>query len=279
MADENQRKKQKTAGLGDGGSSSCVTSGDCIEGGGDSDFAPFSNLVTPMLTDMYQLTMCYGYWTAKRHEMTAVFDLYFRKAPFHGTFTIFGGLSQVLAFLNTYKITSKQIDYLKTLMPTANPKFFEWLATLDCSQVKVFAFKEGSVVFPREPLLRVEGPIGICQLLETTLLCLINYASLIATNAARMRLAAGGKTLLEMGLRRAQGPDGGVSASRYAYMGGFDATSNVAAGELFGIKVSGTQAHAFIQSFSSLDDLPTRRLRRPAAGKGGAEREEEHIYI
>ena len=129
MTDENQRKKQKTAGLGDGGSSSCVTSGNCIEGGGDSDFAPFSNLVTPMLTDMYQLTMCYGYWTAKRHEMTAVFDLYFRKAPFHGTFTIFGGLSQVLAFLNTYKITSKHIDYFKTLMPTANPKIIEWPAS------------------------------------------------------------------------------------------------------------------------------------------------------
>ena len=226
-----------------------------------SDPTPYNPNTNAMLTDMYQMTMCYAYWKAKRHETPACFDMFFRKPPFKGEFCVFGGLSQVLAFLHSYKITEAQLDYLKTLMPDVDDGFFEWLANVDCSQVRVHAFKEGSIVFPREPLLRVEGPIGICQLLETTLLCIVNYASLVATYAARMRVAVGPcKTLLEMGLRRAQGPDGGLSASRYAHIGGFDATSNVLAGQLFGIKVSGTHAHAFVQSFSGLSDLASRRM-------------------
>mmetsp|Transcript_31072 Transcript_31072/g.76235 ORF Transcript_31072/g.76235 Transcript_31072/m.76235 type:complete len:522 (+) Transcript_31072:2-1567(+) len=210
---------------------------------------------------MYQITMCYGYWKSKRHEVHAVFDMFFRKSPFKGEFCIFAGLNQALSFLNTYKITQSHIDFLKEQMPLADPEFFEYLRNLDCKQIKVHAFKEGSVVFPREPLVRIEGPIAVCQLLETTLLCIVNYASLVATNAARMRVAVGpDKMLLEMGLRRAQGTDGGLSASRYAHIGGFDGTSNVLAGNLFGIKVSGTHAHAFVQSFSSLDDLPTEEI-------------------
>ena len=170
----------------------------------------------------------------------------------------------MLAFINNYKFTEQHIAFLREQMPTAGDDFFEYLGSLDCSQVKIYAFKEGSVVFPRQPLLRVEGPIGICQLLETTLLCIINYASLVATNAARMRMAVGsGKTLLEFGLRRSQGPNGGVSATRYAYMGGLDGTSNALAGMMFGMKVGGTHAHSFVQSFSELRDLPTRDIERP----------------
>ncbi|EKX34343.1 hypothetical protein GUITHDRAFT_39690, partial [Guillardia theta CCMP2712] len=203
------------------------------------------NLVNALLTDMYQITMCYAYFRTKRHNTHAVFDLFFRQNPFDGEYTIFAGLSEVIAFMSNYRFTDEHIEYLK--IPDATEDFFEYLRSLDCSEVKIYAFQEGSVVFPREPLLRVEGPVGICQLLETTLLCIVNYASLVATNAARMRMAVGpNKTLLEFGLRRSQGPDGGVSASRYSYIGGFDGTSNALAGMLFGMKVGGTHAHSFV---------------------------------
>ncbi|CAK7337696.1 unnamed protein product [Dovyalis caffra] len=128
--------------------------------------------------------------------------------------------------------------------------FFDYLRGLDCSEVEVHAIAEGSVVFPKVPLLRIGGPIAVAQLLETPLVNLVNYASLVATNAARHRFVAGkSKILLEFGLRRAQGPDGGISASKYCYLGGFDATSNVAAGRLFGIPLRGTHSHAFVSSY------------------------------
>lgn len=230
-------------------------------GGSHDLFTPTDSLTNALLTDMYQITMAYAYFRTKRHTTIAVFDLFFRKNPFEGEYTIFAGLSEVLAFVNSYKFTDEHIAYLRAQMPTAGDDFFDYLSNLDCSEVKIHAFQEGSVVFPRQPLLRIEGPIGVCQLLETTLLCIVNYASLVATNAARMRMAVGHeKTLLEFGLRRAQGPNGGVSASRYAYVGGFDGTSNSLAGMMFGMKVGGTHAHSYVQSFSSLEDLPTRQI-------------------
>jgi len=223
-----------------------------------------SNFINPLLTDMYQITMCYGYFVAGRHETPAVFDMFFRKSPFEGEYTIFAGLNQVLAFIDSYKWEPDQIDFLKSKMQNVEEPFWEWLRNVNCKDVTIHAFAEGSVVFPREPLIRIEGPIGVCQLLETTLLCIVNYASLVATNAARMRVAAGeDKTLLEMGLRRAQGPDGSISASRYAHIGGFNSTSNVLAGKMFNIQVSGTHAHAFVQSFASLDDLTNKMLKIP----------------
>src|SRR5512136_956805 len=127
--------------------------------------------------------------------------------------------------------------------------------------MKIYAFEEGTISFPREPLMRVQGPIAVGQLLETSILTLTNYPSLMTTNAARYRLVAGfGKGLIEFGLRRAQGPDGGVSASRYSYMGGFDGTSNVLAGFLFGVPIKGTHAHSFVQSFAGLKDLKNDTL-------------------
>ncbi len=151
----------------------------------------------------------------------------------------------------------KDIDYLRKTMPsTVEEEFFQFLLKMDLKDLKLYAVKEGSLVFPRIPIMRLEGPLLAVQLLETTLLVLVNYASLVATNAARFRLAAGDKkSLLEFGLRRAQGPDGGLSASKYCYIGGFDGTSNVLAGKLYGIPVKGTHAHSFVSSYYEFDDL------------------------
>ena len=225
-----------------------------------------NSLTTALLTDTYQLTMAYAYWRNGNHLRPAAFDLLFRKNPFTGEFTVFAGLEECLRYISGFRFTSHDLDYLRTcgaFGPTPDAAFFDYLAALDCSEVKVHAQPEGSVVFPRVPLLRLEGPLVVVQLLETTLLTLVNYASLVATNAARHRLVAGpDATLLEFGLRRAQGPDGGVSASRYAYMGGFDATSNLEAGRQFGIPVKGTHAHSYVQAHMGWDDVKRKSLVR-----------------
>ncbi len=184
-----------------------------------------NSLITALLTDLYQITMCYAYWKAGLHEQRAVFDVFFRKSPFGGEFAIFAGLHDVTAFVREWNITEGDVEYLKqcNCIPGADSEFWEYLLSLNSSELQVWAVHEGSAVFPREPVMRVEGPLALCQLLETSILNLTNYASLVCTNAARFRLAAGqDKKLLEFGLRRAQGPDGGVSASRYSYIGGFD---------------------------------------------------------
>ncbi|XP_071954221.1 nicotinate phosphoribosyltransferase-like [Antedon mediterranea] len=216
-----------------------------------------NGVVQPLLTDLYQITMAYAYWKCEKRTSNAVFDLYFRRSPFGGEFTIFAGLGDCLKFLKKFKFSDSDITYLKSVLPaTTEPEFFDYLHNLDASKITLYAIPEGTVVFPRIPLLRVEGPLPVAQLLETTLLTLINYASLVATNAARFKLAAGEKkSLLEFGLRRAQGPDGGLTASKYCYMGGFDGSSNVLAGKLYGIPVRGTHAHAFVSSFTSFEEL------------------------
>lgn len=213
------------------------------------------NPVLGLLTDLYQVTMAYAYWKSGKADQIGVFHLYFRKNPFQGGFTIAAGLTSVIDFLQEFRFSEEDTTYLASLTgtdgkPLFEPEFMDYLLdlTFTCA---IEAVPEGTVVFPNEPLLRIKGPLLQCQLLETPLLNLINFQSLIATKAARIRLAAGTDTLLEFGLRRAQGIDGGVTASRAAYIGGFDATSNVLAGKLFGIPVKGTHAHSWVMSFDS----------------------------
>jgi nicotinate phosphoribosyltransferase len=250
--------------------------------------SPLNSLVTPLLTDLYQLTMAYGYWKSNRHNERAVFELFFRKNPFKGAFTIFCGLDEVVKFLANFKFSKSDIEYLKSTpsLGRCDPEFFDdYLAELDCSEVTVKSLPHGSVAFPRVPLLIVSGPLGITQLLETTLLNLINFPSLIATNAARMVIAARGQNedrmirgkipkCVEFGLRRAQGPDGGMSASKYSYVGGFDGTANVLAGKLCDLPIAGTHAHSFVQSYSSLDEVEGITVK-----KKGSEEEIELLPI
>ncbi|XP_055588613.1 nicotinate phosphoribosyltransferase isoform X2 [Uranotaenia lowii] len=227
-----------------------------------------NSVVQPLLTDLYQITMAYAYWKSGKIEDHAVFDLFFRTNPFQGEFTIFAGLEECLKFMESFHYSETDIEYLKHALPNGiEEEFFEYLSQLTAKDVTLYAIEEGSVAFPRVPLIKVMGPLIIVQLLETTLLTLVNYASLMATNAARYRMVAGRHIeLLEFGLRRAQGPDGGLSASKYSYIGGFDGTSNVLAGKLFNIPVKGTHAHAYITSFTGIQELKTRVLEHKETG-------------
>mmetsp|Transcript_50140 Transcript_50140/g.76246 ORF Transcript_50140/g.76246 Transcript_50140/m.76246 type:complete len:584 (-) Transcript_50140:102-1853(-) len=222
---------------------------------------PTNPLVTALLTDLYQITMTYAHWKTGKHEDPSVFELFFRKNPFGGAFTIFCGLDECLKHIQTFAFSASDIRYLKTEVPSlahAEDDFFEYLASLSTTNerhFRVHALAEGTVCFPRVPMIVVEAPLGLGQLLETTLLNLVNYPSLLCTNAARMVLRGKGKPCIEFGLRRAQGPDGACSASKYSYIGGFVATSNVQAGKMFGIPISGTHAHSFVQSFTCLEEV------------------------
>uniref|UniRef100_A0A667HQ35 Nicotinate phosphoribosyltransferase n=1 Tax=Lynx canadensis TaxID=61383 RepID=A0A667HQ35_LYNCA len=213
-------------------------------------------------------TMALGYWRAGRARDQAEFELYFRRCPFGGAFALAAGLRDCVRFLRNLP-PAGHVQFLASVLPSdTDPAFFEHLRTLDCSGVTVRALPEGSLAFPSVPLLQVSGPLLVVQLLETPLLCLVSYASLIATNAARLRLIAGPtKRLLEMGLRRAQGPDGGLTASTYSYLGGFDGSSNVLAGQLRGVPLAGTLAHSFVTSFSGAE-VPPDPMLAPAASQG-----------
>lgn len=206
-----------------------------------------------LLTDFYQLTMAYGYWKAGLKEREAVFQLFFRRSPFRGGFTVAAGLEAAIHFIQSLRFDASDIDYLKTIQGEDGKPFFEiafldYLSTLKFTG-QIDAVPEGTVVFPHEPLVRVQAPLIEAQLLESPLLNLINFPTLIATKAARISLAAGGDPVIEFGMRRAQGIDGAVTASRAAYIGGCDSTSNVLAGKLFGIPVKGTHAHSWIMVF------------------------------
>lgn len=205
-------------------------------------------------TDLYQLSMAQTYLAAGMQDYEAVFHLYFRRLPFGGKWAIAAGLAQALDLIENMRFTDEDVRYLMSLdgndgKPLFTTAFLRWLRNLTSAGVEVAGIPEGSAVFPDEPLLRVKGPLAAVQLLETQLLTVMNFQTLIATKAARVKQAAKGKSVLEFGLRRAQGLDGGLSASRAAYIGGADATSNVLAGKLFGIPVKGTHAHSMVMAF------------------------------
>ncbi|MFZ2644425.1 MAG: nicotinate phosphoribosyltransferase, partial [Verrucomicrobiia bacterium] len=177
-----------------------------------------------LLTDLYQLTMSNAYWKSGKAEQEAVFHLYFRTAPFQSGFTVAAGLAMAIEFLRAFRFTDDDIKFLKTLRgndgkPLFTKAFLDYLRALRFS-ADVDAIPEGTVVFPNEPLLRVKGPILQCQIFETALLNSINFQTLIATKAARVCLATRGEPVMEFGLRRAQGVDGALAASRAAYIGG-----------------------------------------------------------
>lgn len=208
-----------------------------------------------LLTDLYQLTMAYGYWKTGRAEQQAAFHLFFRKPPFAGGYAIAAGLQYAIDFVASFHFTSDDLEYLSGLQgndgrPLFHADFLTYLGALQF-QCDIDAIPEGTVVFAHQPLLRVRGPILQAQILETALLNFINFQTLIATKAARIVAAAGGDPVLEFGLRRAQGIDGSLAASRAAYVGGCAATSNVLAGKLFGIPLKGTHAHSWVMSFDS----------------------------
>ncbi len=208
-----------------------------------------------LLTDFYQLTMAYGYWKNELAERESVFHLFFRSNPFGGGFAVSCGLEYVIEYLQHFSFDQSDLDYLSTIKskvgePMFDQGFLEYLGQLNFS-CDVDAMPEGTVAFPHEPILRIKGPIIQCQLLETPLLNMINFQTLIATKSARINLSAKGAPVMEFGLRRAQGIDGGLSASRAAYIGGCASTSNVLAGKLFGIPVTGTHAHSWIMTFDS----------------------------
>jgi nicotinate phosphoribosyltransferase len=206
-----------------------------------------------LLTDLYQLTMAYGYWKLGMERQKSVFHSFFRRLPFNGGFSVFCGLDPFIEFTENFGFTEDDLSYLAELKgndgkPLFEEGFLSFLKTIKLT-CDIDAVKEGSLVFPYEPLVRITGPLIQCQLLETPLLNFINFQTLIATKAARVCAAAKGDPVLEFGLRRAHGRDGALSASRAAYVGGCAATSNVLAGKTFGIPVKGTIAHSWVMAF------------------------------
>lgn len=207
------------------------------------------NISLSLLADFYEFTMAYAYWKSGKAEEEAVFNMFFRKCPFNGNYVVTSGLEFIIDFVENWHITDEDIFFLKkqNIFPD---DFLKYLKKLRMT-VDIYSVPEGTFMFPNEPMLRVHGPIILGQLLESALLNINNFNSLIATKAHRICQAANGKPVLEFGLRRAHGIDGSLSASRASYIGGCVATSNTLAGRLFNIPVKGTHAHSWVMSFDT----------------------------
>ena len=199
-----------------------------------------------LLTDLYELTMMQGYFKNPTDQIV-VFDAFYRKNPCDGGYAICAGLEQVIEYIRDLHFAPDDIDYLKSLK-IFDTDFLEYLRGFHFTG-DIYAIPEGTIIFPREPLLKVIAPVMEAQLIETAILNILNHQSLIATKASRVVYAAKGDGIMEFGLRRAQGPDAGIYGARAAMIGGCIGTSNVLTGQMFNVPVKGTHAHSWIMSF------------------------------
>ncbi len=200
-----------------------------------------------LMTDLYELTMMQGYFKNMDRNQTVIFDAFYRSNPMDSGYAVCAGLQQVIEYIEDLHFSEEEITYLRSL-DIFGEDFLEYLSNFRFSG-SIYAIPEGSVMFPREPMVKVIAPIMEAQLIETAILNIINHQSLIATKASRVCYAAQGDGIMEFGLRRAQGPDAGTYGARAAMIGGCVATSNVLAGQMFDVPVRGTHAHSWIMSF------------------------------
>ncbi len=230
-----------------------------------------SYVVTLLLTDWYQLTMSYAYYMCqdketgmRRAEMPAVFEMFFRTCPFGGQYTIFAGLDKVVDVFKHIRFTHSDVDIIKNIFHSKgcdiDEGFGEYLLNLDFTKVTVSSVRHGEVIFPTTPVMIIEGPLILGQLLETLLLVLVSYPTLVATCARRLVNAAQGKKVYEFGLRRAQGPGGADDATKYSQVGGCSGTSHVKCGYVNNINIIGTIAHSFVSGFKRLSDVKDQAI-------------------
>ncbi|CAM3638471.1 nicotinate phosphoribosyltransferase [Aeromicrobium ponti] len=198
-------------------------------------------------TDLYQINMAQTYWEDNIHNKKAVFEVFFRKLPFGNGYGIFAGLERVIEYIENFRFTESDLMYLKNELHYKDD-FLDYLKSMRFSGT-IKSMEEGELVFGNEPIMRVEAPLAEAQIVETALLNIINYQTLIATKARRIKEVIGDGTAMEFGSRRAHEMDAAIWGTRAAYIGGFDATSNVRAGKKFGIPVAGTHAHSFVQAY------------------------------
>ena len=200
-------------------------------------------------TDLYEINMMYTYFKKGVSERNSVFEVFFRKEPFGNGYAVNAGLSHVIQYLNNLHFKESDLKYLKETCGY-DDEFIDYLRNLKL-KLTIRSAREGELVFANEPIMQIEGPLAQAQLVETAILNIINFQTLIATKAARIKVAVGNDGLMEFGSRRAQETDAAIWGTRAAYIGGFDATSNVRAGKLFGIPVAGTHAHSLVEAFNS----------------------------
>ena len=202
---------------------------------------------TALHTDAYELSMMQTYWKQGQGNRRAVFEAFFRKMPFQNGYAVFAGLDHIIRYIKSLHFTASDIEYLRSTGQFADD-FLDYLKDFKFTG-SIRSFEEGDLVFNHEPILQVDAPMIEAQLVETALLNIINYQIMVATKASRIKSIVGDQPVMEFGTRRAQEFDAALWGTRAAYIGGFDATSNVRAGKLFGIPISGTHAHALVQAY------------------------------